>query len=33
MAPYDAPSRGKSVIEATMGLFLMGLGCRMLVTR
>jgi threonine/homoserine/homoserine lactone efflux protein len=26
-------ARGKSVIEATMGLFLMGLGCRMLVTR
>jgi threonine/homoserine/homoserine lactone efflux protein len=26
-------ARGKSVIEAAMGLFLMGLGCRMLVTR
>lgn len=26
-------ARGRSVIEATMGLFLMGLGCRMLVTR
>lgn len=26
-------ARGKTVIEATMGLFLMGLGCRMLVSR
>ena len=26
-------ARGKSVIEATMGLFLIGLGCRMLVNR
>jgi threonine efflux protein len=26
-------ARGKAMIEATMGLFLMGLGCRMLVNR